>query len=172
MLAMQLFTTKNLSVLTWTLDMDEAFFDLTQDEGFRLFPITNHQQTSHASAREWISKNQEWNEKGLGKYAVRERTSGDIIGMGGLTPWAWDGEQLMDITYRLRQAVWGKGYGMELAQALVQYGFGDLGLTQITATITPDNIPSKKIAEKLGLKFDRHITYLGVPTDLYRLYRD
>jgi len=47
----------------------------------------------------------------------------------------------------------------------------ELGLDQITATITPDNLPSKKIAEKLGMKFDRHILLLGVPTELYRLHR-
>jgi RimJ/RimL family protein N-acetyltransferase len=106
-----------------------------------------------------------------GKLAVFEQGSGKLIGMGGLTPWRWEGEELVDVTYRLRESAWGKGYGWELAQALVGHGFRVLGLEQITATITPDNLPSKKIAEKLGMKFDRQILLLGVPTELYRLRR-
>ena len=60
---------------------------------------------------------------------------------------------------------------LELADALRNYGFEQLKLKEITATITPDNIPSKKIAERLGLKFDKKIVLLGVETDLYRLSR-
>jgi RimJ/RimL family protein N-acetyltransferase len=80
-------------------------------------------------------------------------------------------EQLVDITYRLKESAWGKGYGLELATALRDYGFETLNLPQITATITPDNVPSKKIAEKLGLRFDRQIILHGVLTDLFRMYR-
>ena len=77
----------------------------------------------------------------------------------------------MDITYRLKSSAHGQGYGPELAQALVDYGFKTLGLTQITATITPDNVASKKIAQKLGMQFDQRIELLGVATDLYRLIK-
>jgi len=91
--------------------------------------------------------------------------------MGGLTPWRWEGEELVDITYRLKSSAHGQGYGSELAQALVDYGFKTLGLTQITATITPDNVASKRIAQKLGMQFDRRIELLGVATDLYRLVK-
>jgi len=157
-------TSKRLLIRAWKESDAEAFYELTQDEGFNLHPINVYRQKSIDSAREWIR-----NVKG--KLAVLEKESGQLIGMGGLTPWTWEGEELVDITYRLRESVWGKGYGWELAEALVDHGFRGRGLKQITATITPDNLPSKRIAEKLGMKFDRHILLLGVPTDLYRLRR-
>lgn len=157
-------TTDRLIIKLWTEDLAEDFYKLTQDSGFTSFLITDYRQGSVDSAREWILKNSS-------KYAVIEKATGQVIGMGGLTPWIYEGESLIDITYRLSSAAHGKGYGTELARALVDYGFGTMGLQQITATITPDNIPSKLLAEKIGLKFDKRIQLLGVETDLYRLHR-
>lgn len=139
----------------------ESFFELTKDKGFNLFPITIYRQESVETALEWIKNNN-------GKYAVWEKESHALIGMGGLTPWEWQKEALIDITYRLRESVWGKGYGLELAQALKDYGTNVLGLTNMTATITPDNVGSKKIAEKIGLTFDKMIVLKGVDTELWR----
>lgn len=141
------------------------FFELICDDGFNKFPINNYRQDSVESTRAWLKN------RARGKYGVREKDSGDLIGMGGLTPWIWEGEELTDITYRLRESAWGKGYGWELAEALVHHGFEKLKLDQITATITPDNEASRKIIERLGFKFDRRILLQNVPTDLFRLYR-
>lgn len=138
------------------------FFELSNDKGFTLFPITIYKQDNTETAKEWIKNNPY-------KFACVEKSTQALIGMGGLTPWEWNNEKLTDITYRLRESAWGKGYGFELAQELVKHGLSKQKLTNITATITPDNIGSQKIAAKLGFKFDQHITLKGVPTDLYRL---
>lgn len=138
----------------------EEFYELTLDAGFNAFPINVYRQDSVATAREWIRN-------ARGKFGVWE--DGRLIGMGGLTPWEWEGEELVDITYRLRESAWGRGLGLKLALSLRDYGFKELRLPEITATITPDNLPSKKIAGKLGLKFDRMILLNGVVTELYRL---
>jgi len=155
--------TVRLDIRSWTIDDAPAFF--VAKPGSRLHFFSRSQITnkrSVESAREWIQSHPE-------KYGVWLKESGELIGMGGLTQWKWEGEELVDITYRLKTSAHGKGYGWELAQALVDYGFKSMGLTQITATITPDNLASKKIAHKLGMKFDRRIELLGVATDLYRL---
>lgn len=154
-----------LEIKKWTVDQSEAFFELSKDPGFTRFPITDYRQGSLESAKQWIENN-------IGKYSVIEKDTRSLIGMGGLTPWKWEGEDLVDLTYRLKDSAQGKGYGYELAQALVGYAFGEMKLDQITATITPDNEPSKKLAEKLGMKFDKRIELLGVPTDLYRLFKN
>lgn len=140
----------------------EELFHLAADETFHAFPINVYRQTSVASTLEWLRTQR-------GKYAVRAAEA--LIGMGGLTPWQWDGEDLVDITYRLRGSAVGQGYGWELAVALRDHAFQTLALPQITATITPDNAPSKRIAAKLGFQFDKHIVLKGVPTELHRLLR-
>jgi [ribosomal protein S5]-alanine N-acetyltransferase len=154
-------STPRLIIKPFTLGDAQNFFELSQDDAFNLFPIKIYRQKDLAGACEWIKTN-------TTKWAVWE--NGDLIGVGGLTPWELGEEILIDITYRLRERAHGKGLGFELAQALVNYGFHEMKLSQITATITPDNLPSKRVAEKLGMKFDQHIILLGVPTDVYRLF--
>ncbi len=141
----------------------EEFLELSRDDGFNAYPINVYRQENSDTALVWIKN-------ARGKYGVWENEK--LIGMGGLTSWNWEGEELVDITYRLRKSAWGRGLGWELAVALRDYGFGPLRLPQITATITPDNLPSKKIAERLGMKFDKKIILNGVDTELWRIRRD
>lgn len=159
-----MFTTPRLIIRNWKADDAQAFLLLTQDTGFTAYPITDYRQIDVRAAETWINTQK-------GKYAVLRKDSGELIGMGGLTPWILAAEHLVDITYRLKESAWGNGYGWELAEGLRDHGFQMLNLPQITATITPDNYRSKRIAEKLGLRFDRQITLHGVPTELFRLYR-
>lgn len=163
-------STPRLLIKPFTTQDAEAFLELSQDVGFTLFPITIYQQSDVESAKKWIEEAIDLNQKtSLGKWGVWERESKTLIGLGGLTPWQLGDEELVDITYRLRESAWGKGYGHELALALVRFGFQECHLLQMTATITPDNEASKKVAAKLGMKYDQRIMLKGVPTDVYRL---
>ncbi len=160
---------KRLKIGPWSLEDSQQFFELSQDEGFNLYPINVYRQATLESAREWLKKTREINlQTSLGKWGVWDKESMILIGMGGLTPWTWEGEDLVDITYRLRESAWGKGLGKELALALLNFA-RERGLINVTATITPDNENSKKIAENLGMTYDRRIILLNTVTDLYRL---
>lgn len=165
--------TQRLIIKSWQEDQVQDFLELTQDDGLNLHLITHYRQPDAEAALKWIRSARQVNqETRLGKWAVWEKDSSTLIGLGGLTPWQFDGEKMVDITYRFREAAWGKGYGMELAKALCQYAFDEINLPEITATITPDNIGSKKILEKLGMNFDRRILLLNVETDMFRLEKE
>lgn len=167
-----IFSTPRLEVKPWAEWHTESFFSLSQDGGFNAHPITVYRQPSINSARQWIhDATAQYQSTQLGKWGVWEKQSGDLIGIAGLTPWDHEGESLVDMTYRLRSSAWGKGYGTEIAKGLVDHGFGQLQLKELTATITPDNGPSIKIATKLGLHFERRILLKNVVTDLFRLPR-
>jgi [ribosomal protein S5]-alanine N-acetyltransferase len=155
--------TKRLLVTPWSKFDAQAFLELSQDSGFNQYLITQYRQNDLVSAQEWIRQNPH-------KLAVREK-QGTLVGMGGLTPWTYEGEEMVDITYRLKGAAHGRGLGTELAHALFKFGFYTLGLQEITATITADNLVSKKILDHLGFVFDKKIVLLGVVTDLYRCKR-
>ncbi len=164
-------STSRLTITPWHEQDADAFFELTQDDGFNAYPITIYRQTSIDTARQWIrSAIADHIGTGLGKFGIWDKEGKILHGMGGLTPWSWEGERLVDVTYRLRQSAWGKGYGWEAAFALVNHGFS-VGLDEVTATITPNNTPSLKIATRLGMKFNMRIILKGVDTDLYRLSR-
>lgn len=164
-------TSDNLSLFLFDEGDALSFFRLTSDEGFHAFPITIYRQKDLESSLKWLEEMRKFYGKnnGLGKYAVRLKGQDEIIGMGGLTPWRFEGEELTDITYRLHSGMWGKGLGLELATLLMRLGREQFKLKNISATITPDNLPSQSIAKKIGLRFHSRITLHGVPTDLYRL---
>lgn len=55
-----------------------------------------------------------------------------------------------EIIYALARQAWGRGLGTELASALVSYGFGELGLSEVHATVAHGNSASLALLEKLG----------------------
>jgi RimJ/RimL family protein N-acetyltransferase len=60
------------------------------------------------------------------------------------------------IWYVLHPAHWGKGYIVEAMTALVDHGFGELGLHRVTADCDPGNHASARVAEKLGMRREAH----------------
>jgi RimJ/RimL family protein N-acetyltransferase len=52
--------------------------------------------------------------------------------------------------YYLARPYWGRGLATEAARALVAFGFRELGLTRITASVEVGNEASRHILEKLG----------------------
>ncbi|MDY0214716.1 MAG: GNAT family N-acetyltransferase [Bacilli bacterium] len=48
---------------------------------------------------------------------------------------------------------WGQGYGTEVGYALLSYAFKTLKLRKVYATCDKENIGSKRIMEKIGMRF-------------------
>jgi hypothetical protein len=76
--------------------------------------------------------------------------------------------------YRQKSVASSEQWIMNELAAHRTYGFGKVGLwlKELTATITLDNLPSIKLAERLGMTFDCRIMLKGVETNLYRLPRE
>lgn len=60
------------------------------------------------------------------------------------------GSRRAEIGYCLASSAWGQGYMEEALRALVDYGFGSLGLNRIEADIDPRNEASARSLERLG----------------------
>ena len=61
------------------------------------------------------------------------------------------------IGYCLNRQFWNKGYATETAEALLKFGFQQLDLHRIFATVDPDNIASIHVLEKAGMKYEGHL---------------
>lgn len=61
-----------------------------------------------------------------------------------------------EIGYILAEKEWGNGFATEAAHALVRYGFDELNLETVFATVDDDNDPSIRVLTKAGLVFRRH----------------
>ena len=89
-----------------------------------------------------------------GNKAVKgiiEKESGRLIGFCGLYYVADMAE--VNIGYAFEKSRWRQGLGFETGQAVLDFGFRELGLSEVVATIMPDNIASVKLAEKFGMTF-------------------
>lgn len=52
----------------------------------------------------------------------------------------------------LKRSVWGRGYALEISKALIEYAFHVLRLSQVVVETVPQNTPTKKVIEKLGMR--------------------
>ena len=123
--------------------------------------------------RTWIDRRYAtW---GFGMWAVVEKSSGGVIGYCGLTQFnnrcAPDD---VELGYRLARAHWGRGYATEAATAARDHAFGALALPRIIAMIDPRNTASLRVAEKLGMRYERDILLEGYthPDGVYAIERD
>ncbi len=75
------------------------------------------------------------------------------MGMCGLIRRA--GLDDVDLGYAFLPAYWSKGYALEAATAVRNWGFEVLGLPRIVAIVIPDNQPSIRILERLAFHFEK-----------------
>lgn len=61
------------------------------------------------------------------------------------------------IGYVLNRTYWNHGYTTEVVKRVVDLGFNELGLHRIYATCQPDNLPSARVLEKVGMRREGHL---------------
>lgn len=125
--------------------------------------------------REWLQgcleKYQKW---GFGPWAVVEKRSQEVIGYGGLCHFPdVGGQPETEIGYRLARGHWGHGYATEAAQKVRDYGFDTLNLPRLIAMIDPRNVASIRVAEKIGLRYEKDVILDGYthPDRVYAITR-
>jgi len=59
------------------------------------------------------------------------------------------------VQYAITKDAWGKGFATEAAQVFLQYAFEKLKTEKIVAVAEPENASSRRVMEKLGMKFVR-----------------
>jgi RimJ/RimL family protein N-acetyltransferase len=103
---------------------------------------------------------------GMGLWALELKDTSDFLGQVGLFPVEGKGPEV-EVAYELAPRVWGHGYATEAARALVDYGFGELGLQRIVALILPDNARSRNVASKCGLTLEGPGRFYGLDLVVY-----
>ncbi|MEP7066696.1 MAG: GNAT family N-acetyltransferase [Gemmatimonadota bacterium] len=93
-----------------------------------------------------------WEEHMLGFFSVRLRGEEVPIGWAGLQP--LNGTADIEVGYAFGKSAWGRGFATEVASALVQWGFEDRGLDRIVAVASPENTGSRRVMEKLGMRYE------------------
>jgi RimJ/RimL family protein N-acetyltransferase len=84
------------------------------------------------------------------QFSVRERATGTLVGDVGLSP--ADEPDVIKVGYTMSPAFQGRGYATEAVGALVGYAFGTLEADVVRAYASAENVPSIRVAEKVGMK--------------------
>ena len=111
---------------------------------------------------------------GFGPYAVVEKHNRNLIGYCGLFYFPdVNGQPEVEIGYRLARSAWGQGYATEAANAVRDFAFTTLGIMRLIAMIDPSNVVSIRVAEKIGMHFERDVMFEGYthPDHVYVVMR-
>jgi RimJ/RimL family protein N-acetyltransferase len=119
----------------------------------------------------WIDWNQRlYLQEGFGLWLVTLRTTGEFVGDCGLTPQEVEGTVDIEVGYHIRADLQGHGYATEAAAACRDHARDVLHTKRLIAIIHPDNTPSQRVAEKIGLSPERDVMSRSAPpTRIYAI---
>jgi ribosomal-protein-alanine N-acetyltransferase len=112
-------------------------------------------------SREEAKEELEWHMNGhprfseLGLWATFHKETGKFIGRCGLLPWTIEERQEVEVAYTIAQEYWGQGLATEAAKAILDYSFEHLHLSRLVSLIDSENVASQKVAEKMGMTFEK-----------------
>lgn len=95
---------------------------------------------------------------GLGIWATMLKETNTFVGASGLV--YYDNTPAIEIGYRMLKEHWNKGYATEASFGLLKYGFGILGLNKLVSSARIENLASRRVMEKIGMKhIDNRVHY-------------
>ncbi len=118
-----------------------------------------------------ISKHRDgWHENEFGQWAITGIDDPALMGWCGLG--FLDHTPEIEVGYGLARRYWGQGIATEAAAASLRYGFEFLNLERIVAVAFPQNTGSRRVMEKLGMRYVKPAFYYGAELVYYELLRN
>lgn len=116
-------------------------------------------EEARAIIEEWLGG---WRTDGLGPFIIETAAANrEVVGQAGLmifdtrgwTPSSWvdagtHGQP--ELGWALMRTHWGRGYATEAAAAIREWAHERLSIDQLVSLISPDNVRSQRVAERLG----------------------
>ncbi len=184
--------TERLVLRRLTLDDVDALAEMYRDpEVRRYFPEGSLTLPETREEVEWII-DVYYRRFGYGLWATLLKESGALIGRCGLLPWTAleraDGSLVIqhvaeqppepegswidvELAYLLARPYWGRGLATEAARAIVAFAFDELRLPRLICLFEPENTASRRVAEKVGMTFERMAMIEGDEGPLYSMSR-
>ncbi len=103
---------------------------------------------------------------GYGMWLVVEPATGRIIGRAGIEPKEYEGTRGIEIGYVIHRDYRGKGLAKEVCETIIDYAKSMLGYEVINCVVHENNLPSIRLAQKLG--FVRSENQSGVKSGMVR----
>jgi len=90
---------------------------------------------------------------GFGLFAAELKETGTLIGFIGLhrTTFQAHFTPAVEIGWRIDEPYWKKGLATEGSRAIIEYAFKRLRLDALVSFTAPENAPSRRLMERLGM---------------------
>ncbi len=135
-------------------DLDDLWSLYCDPEITRFIPDAPRSRDEAKEELKWHRHGHPKNRE-LGLWATIHKESGKFIGRCGLLPWTIDRLNEVEVAYTIAREYWGQGLGTEAAQAITTYAFDHLHLSRLICLIDAQNIASQRVAEKIGMTFEK-----------------
>lgn len=114
----------------------------------------------------------QWPILGMGMWAVELKADGQMVGHVGFFDMERDMTPslvgLPEMGWIFDRSVHGQGIALEACRAALEWAGREFGPVEIPAIISTDNVPSMKLAEKLGFVREPDGTYKGEAIAIFR----
>ncbi len=149
-------------------DVDALAKILSDPVTMRHYPVP----FDRAGVEQWIFRSQQrYRDDGVGLWAMESLKTREVIGDCGIILQYVDDELLYEIGYHLRRDLWGQGLATEAAIACRDWGFANLKTDRLISLIRPENIPSRRVAERNGMTIWKEVSWRGLTHYIYSIER-
>ena len=129
-------------------DVDDIFAMRSDEEIMRFI----REPQARDESFDWIKLvSGRWHSEKLGFCAVIEKETNKFLGWCGIWRLKETGE--IEIGYAIDKTQWKKGFATEAAEKFMRYAFEELNAERLVAVARPENTASRRVMEKLGMKF-------------------
>lgn len=139
--------TQRLQIRRLKLDDWKAVHAYTSDVDVMTYILDFEGRLTEEQAQQFVAENTDDQARA---FALILKGECQLIGHMLFHPWF--GPRTYEIGWVLHKRYHGRGYATEAATALLRYGFETLRLHRVIATCQPENVPSYRVMEKLGMR--------------------
>jgi ribosomal-protein-alanine N-acetyltransferase len=167
---MEILETLRLTLREFTAqDADALALVLSDPETMRHYPAPY----DRTGVEQWIERNRRrYRDDGVGLWAMELKKPQELIGDCGIILQQVDGEPLYEIGYHLRRDLWGRGFATEAAIACRNWAFTNLKTDRLISLIRPENLPSIRVAERVGMTLWKEVSWRGFSHYVYSTGRE
>jgi len=150
-------------------DADQWLEFFTDPLSFRYWE--EKRESAEKECEKWYAKqfHRYTAEKG-GMNALIEKSSGELLGHAGLLVQSVDQQEELEIAYSLLPKFWNKGYATEAAQHCKTFAFERHLAKSLISIISFTNVPSQRVARKIGMTLFKETTHHNIPVYIFRVY--
>ncbi len=118
--------------------------------------------------REFLDRSESlFRDEGYGLWGARLHGRADLIGFSGL--WHFRDSPEHELLFGIADPMVGRGFGTEIARAVVDHAFTELAFREVRASTDGENHASVRVLEKSSFRFDRRASVDGLDTLFYVL---